>query len=98
MRYCIGSTRSKSRAGLEIGRMSISTHLSRIVVMLTLDQDKLAALQRKLQTSNSGSKITYRAADVGNYEAIDAAVAYAVEQFGKIDILINNVRNRVSPC
>lgn len=60
--------------------------------MLTLYQDKLAALQQKLQASNPSTKIIYRAADVGNYEAIDAAVAYAVEQFGKIDILINNVR------
>jgi NADP-dependent 3-hydroxy acid dehydrogenase YdfG len=60
---------------------------------LTNRQDKLNALQQKLQaSSNASSKIIYRTADVGDYEAIDAAVASAVEELGKIDVLINNVR------
>jgi NADP-dependent 3-hydroxy acid dehydrogenase YdfG len=60
---------------------------------LTNHQDKLSALQQKLQaSSNASSKIIYRTADVGDYEAIDAAVASAVEELGKIDVLINNVR------
>jgi 3-hydroxy acid dehydrogenase/malonic semialdehyde reductase len=59
---------------------------------LTNHQDKLSALQQKLQaTSDASSKIIYRTADVGDYEAIDAAVASAVEELGKIDVLINNV-------
>lgn len=53
-------------------------------------------MQEKLQTSNAGSKITYKVADVGDYEAVDAAVASAVEELGKIDILINNVRPKSS--
>jgi NAD(P)-dependent dehydrogenase (short-subunit alcohol dehydrogenase family) len=52
----------------------------------------LVALQEKLQASNAGSKIIYKVADVGDYEAVDAAVASAVEELGRIDILINNVR------
>jgi NAD(P)-dependent dehydrogenase (short-subunit alcohol dehydrogenase family) len=48
-------------------------------------------LQQKLQASNSGSKIIYKVADVGDYDAVDAAVASAVEELGRIDILINNV-------
>jgi len=60
---------------------------------LTDCQDKLSALQQKLQSSSHvNSKIIYRTADVGDYEAVDAAVASAVEELGKIDILINNVR------
>jgi NADP-dependent 3-hydroxy acid dehydrogenase YdfG len=55
-------------------------------------QSKLVALQEKLQASNAGSKIIYKVADVGDYEAVDAAVASAVEELGRIDILINNVR------
>jgi NAD(P)-dependent dehydrogenase (short-subunit alcohol dehydrogenase family) len=55
-------------------------------------QSKLVALQEKLQASNASSKIIYKVADVGDYEAVDAAVASAVEELGKIDILINNVR------
>lgn len=53
---------------------------------------KLSALQEKLQASNAGSKIIYKVADVGDYDAVDAAVASAVEELGRIDILINNVR------
>jgi NAD(P)-dependent dehydrogenase (short-subunit alcohol dehydrogenase family) len=56
-------------------------------------QAKLSALQKKLQASNTGSKIIYKVADVGDYEAVDAAVASAVEELGRIDILINNVRH-----
>jgi 3-hydroxy acid dehydrogenase/malonic semialdehyde reductase len=52
----------------------------------------LSALQEKLQASNAGSKIIYKVADVGDYDAVDAAVASAVEELGRIDILINNVR------
>lgn len=50
----------------------------------------MSALQQKLQASSTG-KIIYRTADIGKYEAIDVAVASAVEELGKIDILINNV-------
>lgn len=39
------------------------------------------------------SKIIYKVADVGDYDAVDAAVASAVEELGRIDVLINNVRN-----
>jgi 3-hydroxy acid dehydrogenase/malonic semialdehyde reductase len=49
-------------------------------------------LQEKLQASNAGSKIIYKVADVGDYDAVDTAVASAVEELGRIDILINNVR------
>jgi hypothetical protein len=56
-------------------------------------QAKLSALQEKLQASNTGSKIIYKVADVGDYDTVDAAVASAVEELGRIDILINNVRH-----
>ena len=65
-----------------------------MALALTSCQDKLSALQQKLQASinTASSKIIYRIADVGDYEAIDAAVASAVEELGRIDILMNNVR------
>ena len=50
-------------------------------------------MQQKLQALNAGSKIIYKVADVGDYDAVDAAVASAVEELGRIDILINNVRH-----
>ena len=65
-----------------------------MALALTSCQDKLSALQQKLQASinTASSKIIYRIADVGDYEAIDAAVTSAVEELGRIDILMNNVR------
>jgi NADP-dependent 3-hydroxy acid dehydrogenase YdfG len=77
---------------------SASSLSSRLVTLsLTNHQDKLSALQQKLKaSSNASSKIIYRTADVGEYEAIDAAVESAVEELGKIDILINNVCSLVT--
>ncbi|GAB7325887.1 hypothetical protein MBLNU13_g09952t2 [Cladosporium sp. NU13] len=60
------------------------------LVLVSRTEAKLSALQQKLQTSDSGSKIIYKVADVGDYDAVDAAVASAVEELGRIDILINN--------
>ncbi|KAL1587872.1 hypothetical protein WHR41_03269 [Cladosporium halotolerans] len=60
------------------------------LVLVSRSADKLSALQKKLQDAHPKSKIIYKAADVGDYQAVDAAVASAVEQLGKIDILINN--------
>jgi 3-hydroxy acid dehydrogenase/malonic semialdehyde reductase len=55
-------------------------------------QDKLAELAKKLATSYKTQKITYKAFDVGDYEAVDSAVASAIKEVGPIDILVNNAR------
>jgi 3-hydroxy acid dehydrogenase/malonic semialdehyde reductase len=57
-----------------------------------MGQNKLQELTEKLAASRRNQKITYIAVDVGNHEAVDKAVASAVEDVGQIDILINNVR------
>ncbi|KAM0810119.1 putative NADP-dependent L-serine/L-allo-threonine dehydrogenase ydfG [Seiridium cardinale] len=52
--------------------------------------EKLKELSQRLQTQNSGCKVTYYALDVGNHEAVDQGVSQAVKDLGQIDILINN--------
>ncbi|GKT44494.1 serine 3-dehydrogenase [Colletotrichum spaethianum] len=51
---------------------------------------RLEVVTQKLSTSYPGTKITYRAADVGSFENVDKAIASAVEEIGEINILINN--------
>jgi 3-hydroxy acid dehydrogenase/malonic semialdehyde reductase len=55
-------------------------------------QNMLQELTEKLAASRRNQKIIYIAVDVGDHEAVDKAVASAVEDVGQIDILINNVR------
>jgi NAD(P)-dependent dehydrogenase (short-subunit alcohol dehydrogenase family) len=93
LRNSIGSRGCYARARLQNrGTKRLKTVNSNIGWIANSYQAKLSALQEKLQASNAGSKIIYKVADVGDYDAVDAAVASAVEELGRIDILINNVR------
>jgi len=60
------------------------------LVLLSRSEDKLDTLAQRLSTAYPGTKIIYRAADVGSFGDVDSAVASAVEEIGIIDILINN--------
>ncbi|KAF6794646.1 short chain dehydrogenase reductase family [Colletotrichum sojae] len=60
------------------------------LILVSRDERKLGALATKLSMSYSNVKIIYRAADIGDFESVDKAVASAVEAIGQIDILINN--------
>jgi 3-hydroxy acid dehydrogenase / malonic semialdehyde reductase len=55
-------------------------------------QDELVKLAATLPYWNFSSKIIYRAADVGDYDAVDKAIQSSIDELGQIDILINNVR------
>ncbi|KAL2817005.1 NAD(P)-binding protein [Aspergillus cavernicola] len=52
--------------------------------------DKLANLAKKLSSSQATGKIIWRTVDIGNYLAVDKAVASVVQELVDIDILINN--------
>lgn len=54
-------------------------------------KDKLAKLRDDIHQQHPDLKIIYRAADVGKFEEVDAAVESSVQELGGIDILINNV-------
>ncbi|GJD04560.1 NADP-dependent L-serine/L-allo-threonine dehydrogenase ydfG [Colletotrichum higginsianum] len=60
------------------------------LILLSRSEDKLSSLAKKLSASYPDAKIIYRAADIGNFEVVDKAVASAVEEIGDIDVLINN--------
>ncbi|KAJ5712629.1 hypothetical protein N7493_009097 [Penicillium malachiteum] len=60
------------------------------LILISRSNDKLAKLRNNLSTQHPNLKITYRAADVGNYEETDAAIESSIQELGRMDILINN--------
>lgn len=60
------------------------------VSLTTAIQNKLAALIHKLRYSYPAGKFSHKAVDITDYEAVDGAMASAVDEYGQIDILINN--------
>ncbi|THY92547.1 NADP-dependent L-serine/L-allo-threonine dehydrogenase ydfG [Aureobasidium pullulans] len=60
------------------------------LALFSRSDDKLQALAEEIKSSHQEVKVTYRAVDVGDHEAVDKAVASVVKEMGEIDILINN--------
>ncbi|KAJ5371281.1 uncharacterized protein N7496_007373 [Penicillium cataractarum] len=60
------------------------------LILLSRSEDKLAKLKDDLLQQYNNIKVTYRTADVGNHEQVDAAIQSSIEELGPIDILINN--------
>ncbi|KAK1671673.1 NADP-dependent L-serine/L-allo-threonine dehydrogenase ydfG [Colletotrichum godetiae] len=60
------------------------------LVLLSRSEERLSHVAKSLSTTNSGIKVIYRAADIGNFDMVDKAVGSAIEEIGDIDILINN--------
>ncbi|OBW69637.1 MAG: Uncharacterized protein AUREO_003090 [Aureobasidium pullulans] len=60
------------------------------LALFSRSEDKLQALAEEIKSAHEGVKVTYRAVDVGNHEAVDKAVASVVKEMGEIDVLINN--------
>ncbi|KAJ9638752.1 hypothetical protein H2199_006612 [Coniosporium tulheliwenetii] len=52
--------------------------------------DKLATLAKNLTPAHPGCKVIYKAVDVGDQKAVDAAVALSIQEIGEIDVLVNN--------
>lgn len=48
-------------------------------------------LTNKLTSMNNGCKVIYKSVDIGDHEAVDAAVSESITELGEIDILVNNV-------
>ncbi|KAH7136920.1 hypothetical protein B0J13DRAFT_560259 [Dactylonectria estremocensis] len=59
------------------------------LILFSRSEDKLATIARRI-TASKPVKVTYRAVDVANFDAVDSAVASSTEEIGEIDILINN--------
>lgn len=58
------------------------------LVLAARREDRLKELQEEIQ--NNGGQAIYRVADVTSREQMEDLAAYALEQFGKIDVLVNN--------
>ena len=56
------------------------------LVLCDLDGDNLDKVAASLETANVAAKIT----DVSDFAACEALVAFALERFGRIDVLVNN--------
>ncbi|KAK1622677.1 NADP-dependent L-serine/L-allo-threonine dehydrogenase ydfG [Colletotrichum phormii] len=52
--------------------------------------ERISRVAKSLSKTNSGIKVTHRAADIGNFDEVDKAIGSAIEEIGDIDILINN--------
>lgn len=58
------------------------------LVLAARREDRLENLQEEIQ-SNGGQAI-YKVTDVSSYEQMEELVAYAIEEFGEINVLVNN--------
>ena len=59
------------------------------LVLLDYNAETLAALSEELKARHADDALTF-ACDVGDEAAVQAAVAQALQRFGRIDILVNN--------
>jgi len=67
------------------------------LALFSRSEDKLQALAEEIKSSHQEVKVTYRAVDVGDHEAVNKAVASVVKEMGEIDVLINNVSSCITP-
>lgn len=58
------------------------------LVLAARREDRLRKLQQEIQ--NSGGQAIYKVTDVTSHEQMEELAAYTLEQFGKIDVLVNN--------
>ncbi|KAH9234461.1 hypothetical protein K456DRAFT_1761733 [Colletotrichum gloeosporioides 23] len=74
-------------ASMGIGEAIATALAAKGANLVLLSRSELA---NKLSLTHGNLKIIYRAADVGNFDSVDKAIASAVEAMGQIDILVNN--------
>lgn len=58
------------------------------LVLIARREDRLKKLQEEIQ--NNGGQVIYKVADVTSHEQMEELAAYTLDQFGKIDVLVNN--------
>ena len=59
-------------------------------MLASRSEDKLATVQEELLALGGGGRVEYVATDVTRKEDIAALIQKTAEQFGQIDILVNN--------
>lgn len=58
------------------------------LVLAARREDRLKKLQEEIH--NNGGEAIYKVTDVTSHEQMEGLAAYALEHFGKIDVLVNN--------
>lgn len=58
------------------------------LVLAARREDRLKRLQKDVQ--NQGGQAIYKVTDVTSHDQMEELAAYALKEFGKIDVLINN--------
>lgn len=58
------------------------------LVLAARREDRLKKLQEEIH--KDGGQAVYKVVDVTSYEQMEALAAYTLEQFGQIDVLVNN--------
>ena len=58
------------------------------LVLAARREDRLKKLQEEIQTN--GGQAIYKVTDVTSREQMEELAAYALKEFGKIDVLVNN--------
>jgi len=58
------------------------------LVLAARREDRLKSLQDEIQTS--GGQAIYKVTDVTSHRQMEELAAYAIKEFGKIDVLVNN--------
>jgi len=58
------------------------------LVLAARREDRLKNLQEKIQ--NNGGQAIYKVTDVASYEQMEELAEYALTEFGKIDVMVNN--------
>lgn len=94
-----GKTVFVTGGGTGLGR-SMATYLARLGANIVIVSRKLDVLEQTAgeMQEQTGAQVLALAADVRQYEQIEAAIAAAAERFGRVDALINNAAgNFVSP-
>lgn len=94
-----GKTIFVTGGGTGLGR-SMATYLSKLGANIVISSRKLDVLQETAKEieQETGGKVLAVAADVRNYEQVEAALQAAVAHFGRVDALVNNAAgNFVSP-
>jgi len=77
-------------AGSGIGRASVLRLAEEGGRVLCTDIDESSAAQTAEIAREAGGEVVHRAVDVSDPRAVDAMVAAAVDQFGRLDVLVNN--------
>ncbi|MFD1774000.1 SDR family oxidoreductase [Paenibacillus rhizophilus] len=58
------------------------------VILAARREDRLQKLQQEIESS--GGQAVYKVTDVASHEQMEELAAYALKEFGKIDVMVNN--------